>query len=75
MKNGMNQDGVQKINRILIVRLLREAGSCSRADLARMSGLRPATITNIVNELKHIRLIREEGAINAGRGRNGVAIS
>ncbi len=75
MKNGMNQDGVQKINRILIVRLLREAGSCSRADLARMSGLRPATITNIVNELKHIRLIREEGSINAGRGRNGVAIS
>ena len=75
MKNGINQDGVQKINRVLIIRLLREAGSCSRADLARMSGLRPATITNIVNELKHIRLIREEGAINAGRGRNGVAIS
>ena len=48
MKNGMNQDGVQKINRILIVRLLREAGSCSRADLARMSGLRPADRKSVV---------------------------
>ena len=36
MKNGINQDGVQKINRVLIIRLLREAGSCSRADLARV---------------------------------------
>jgi len=75
MKNGINQDSVQKLNRILIIQLLRGAGNCSRADLARMSNLRPATITNIANELKHIRLIMEEGAINAGRGRNGVAIS
>lgn len=75
MKNGINQDGVQKLNRTLIIQLLRMAGNCSRADLARMSNLRPATITNIANELKGMHLIREEGAINAGRGRNGVGIS
>lgn len=75
MKNGINQENIQKLNRILVLRLLRATGTCSRADLARMSNLRPATITNIVNELKDLHLIREEGVINVERGRNGIAVS
>ena len=60
MRNGINQDNVQKFNRVLVVRLLRNSGSCSRADLARMSNLKPATITNIVNELKELHLIKKQ---------------
>ena len=75
MRNGINQDNVQKFNRVLVVRLLRNSGSCSRADLARMSNLKPATITNIVNELKELHLIKEEGVINVERGRHGIAVS
>lgn len=75
MQNGINQDSGQKINRVLVVKLLRTSGLCSRADLARMSNLRPATITNIVNELKEMHLVREEGTFSAGRGRNGIAIA
>ena len=48
--NGVNQERQQHINRALAISLLRQEGVCTRADLATLSGLNPATITNIINE-------------------------
>lgn len=75
MKNGVNLDDVQKMNRTLVLKLLMRSKIYSRAELARMSGLRPATITNIINELRGARLVKEEGVVSGERGRNGIGIS
>jgi len=75
MENGINKDSGQKINRILIMKILKSRVLCSKADLARMVHLQPATITNIINELKDVHLVKEEGTINEGRGRKGIAVS
>lgn len=75
MKDGVNLDDVQKMNRILVLKLLMRSGTYSRAELARQSALRPATITNIVNELREVHLVKEEGIVSGERGRNGIGIS
>ena len=48
-KRGLNLEDVQELNRALVIRLLRRAKVCSRADLAKITGLKQATITNITN--------------------------
>ena len=45
MKEGMNQDKIQELNKSLVLNLIREEGVCSRALLSKLSGLNKATIT------------------------------
>lgn len=47
-QKSINQEKSQAINRALIIDLLRQQGVCSRATLAHLSGLKQATITNII---------------------------
>jgi glucokinase len=49
--------------------LLRECGSCSRADLVRASGLSAPTVTNVVKDLLLADLVEPlgEGSSNGGR--------
>src|SRR5579859_785765 len=56
-------------NALMILKLLREAGSCSRADLVRASGLSAPTVTNVVSDLLAANLIKPlgEGESNGGR--------
>ena len=56
-------------NALNILRLLREAGSCSRADLVRASGLSAPTVTNVVRDLQEVGLVEPlgEGESNGGR--------
>jgi glucokinase len=56
-------------NALNVLRLLREANSCSRADLVRASGLSAPTITNVVKDLLAANLIEPlgEGESNGGR--------
>jgi glucokinase len=51
------------------LKLLRETGSCSKADLVRASGLSAPTITNVVGDLLAADLIKPlgEGESNGGR--------
>lgn len=72
---GVNQDTLQELNRTLVLRLIKKKGICSRADLARMTNLRPATISNIINEFQELGIVKEEGVINEGRGRNAIGVS
>jgi glucokinase len=52
-----------------ILNLLRECGSCSRADLVRASGLSAPTVTNVVKDLLAADLVETlgEGPSNGGR--------
>ncbi len=56
-------------NALRVLKLLRESGSCSKADLVRASGLSAPTITNVVGDLLSAGLIKPlgEGESNGGR--------
>jgi predicted NBD/HSP70 family sugar kinase len=56
-------------NALRVLKLLRESGSCSKADLVRASGLSAPTITNVVGDLLAADLIKAlgEGESNGGR--------
>lgn len=71
---SINQERQQKINRTLVLRLLYRQGLCSRADLARLSGLKRATITNIISELIQCGIVKEEGILSGQKGRRSIGI-
>jgi glucokinase len=56
-------------NALTILRLLREASSCSRADLVRASGLSAPTVTNVVGDLLAAGLIKALGEGESSGGR------
>jgi len=62
-------DGLRRRNTALVLRLLRDSGSLSRADLARRSGLAKATVGTIVGQLLRSGAVTEGGSAPTGRGR------
>jgi glucokinase len=56
-------------NALTILKLLREVGSCSRADLVRASGLSAPTVTNVVGDLLAENLIKPLGEGESSGGR------
>jgi len=56
-------------NALNVLKLLREAKSCSRADLVRASGLSAPTITNVVKDLLAANLIEPLGEGESSGGR------
>ncbi len=62
-------DEVRRRNTALVMRLLRDNGSLSRADLARGSGLAKATIGTIVGQLQRAGAVTEGVTESGGRGR------
>ena len=71
---GSNQARIQEINRMLILRLLKRKGVCSRVELARLTGLKQATITNIMNDFIRLGLVRESGLLTKGKGRHAIGV-
>ena len=64
---------LKKLNRTLILDLLRAEGPMSRADLARKTTLSPPTISRLVSELAASGLVEEAGVeLGSSPGRNGV---
>ena len=72
--NSINQEKQQKINRTLVLKLLRQEGLASRADIAKLSGLQRATITNIVKELMDLGIVVEDGLLAGDKGRRSTGI-
>jgi len=72
---GINQERVQKMNRTLIISLLRQEGVCARARLAKLSNLEQATVTNIINDFLDWGLVQEIGFISGDKGRRSIGIS
>lgn len=62
-------DEVRRRNTALVMRLLRDAGALSRADLARRSGLAKATIGTIASRLERAGVVASGTSESSGRGR------
>jgi predicted NBD/HSP70 family sugar kinase len=61
--------GMRASNRERILALLRARGPMSQADLARASGLSPATISGIARELREAGWLEDDDAESPARGR------
>lgn len=77
VNQGKNSEIIQQQNRLLILRLIRERGTVSRVGLAEITGLKQATITNIINELIERDYVKETGLIEGANGRRvkGLALN
>lgn len=60
---------LRRTNALTILKLLRETGTCSRADLVRTSGMSAPTVTNVVSDLLVVDIVQPlgEGASSGGR--------
>lgn len=72
---GTNLESAQEMNRSLVIHLLRQVKVCSRAELSKSTGLKQATITNIINDLINADLVRVTGSIIGAKGRRSIGIS
>jgi predicted NBD/HSP70 family sugar kinase len=68
-KKHANRDWMKRVNRNVVLNLVKSAGPISRRDIARRSGLSPATITNLTAEFIAEGRIHEMGSGEAVRGR------
>jgi glucokinase len=79
VKKERNQVGrpslLRHTNALTVLQLLREAGTCSRADLVRASGLSAPTVTKVVADLLDANLIKPlgEGESSGGRPPNMIS--
>jgi predicted NBD/HSP70 family sugar kinase len=68
LSRGTNQSGVRLYNERLVLSLIRRHGNLPKADIARMTGLSPQTISIIMNQLEADGLLTRG---SAQRGRVG----
>jgi predicted NBD/HSP70 family sugar kinase len=66
--------GMRTQNSTLVLRLLWRERQISRADIARLTGLSPSTVSAIVAELDEAGLVREIGAGTSRGGRRPVLV-
>ncbi len=73
---GMNNDRIRKSNRAAILNIIAARGPLSRKDIAELSGLTPASLTQITAPLIQNGLLLESGkAASGSAGRNKVLLS
>ncbi|WP_246269056.1 ROK family transcriptional regulator [Acrocarpospora macrocephala] len=73
----MGHASLRRANLSLVLRHLRDEGSCSRSDVADATGLHRATVSSLMAELIERGLVRELGTARAGaigRPRRAVAL-
>ncbi len=69
-----NLEDVKEMNLSIIIKLMIKMGVCSRADLAKHTGLRQSTMTNIINTLISSGLVIETGNMVGNKGRRSIGI-
>lgn len=74
-KEGKNQDDLQRLNRALVMRLIHKMEVCSRAELAKQSGLTKASITVITQQLIDAGVVKEVGLISGTKGRRSIGLT
>lgn len=74
-KKGTNLLDVQEMNRSLLIKLLRNNNVWTRAGLAKATGLKRATISNIINDFLDWGLVNETGILYGKKNRRSIGIS
>ncbi|HET7089574.1 MAG TPA: ROK family transcriptional regulator [Anaerolineae bacterium] len=69
-----NRDLIKEINRNLVLNLIKSKGPISRVELAKLSGLSPATISGIVADFTASDLVHEMGEGESRGGRRPVLL-
>ncbi|RMF39072.1 MAG: winged helix-turn-helix transcriptional regulator, partial [Chloroflexi bacterium] len=69
-----NRALIRKINRNLVLNLIKSRGPISRTEIARLSGLSLATVSAITAELMKTGLVHEMGAGESTGGRRPVLL-
>ena len=70
-----SSESARDINRDIILELIRFRQPVARASLSRLSGLRPSTISAIVEQLIEEKWVREGAVVKASRGRPSTMLS
>ena len=65
---------VQKINRSLVLNLIKDKGPIPRADISKITKLTRSTVFNIVEYLIKKDLIKEIGLTSSGVGRKAILL-
>lgn len=75
MTKKSNLQVIKKSNKNMILKLIFEHENVSRAELRRMTGLAPTTVSTLVDELIEKGLVKETGILDTGNiGRKAVSI-
>ena len=76
VSTGMNNDRVRRSNRSVILNIISSMGPLSRKDIAEISGLTPASLTQITAPMVQSGLLIESGKAACGAaGRNKILLS
>ncbi|KKB85891.1 ROK family transcriptional regulator [Devosia limi DSM 17137] len=75
LNRGTNQIGVRLYNERLVLSLIRQHGTLPKADIARMTGLSPQTISIIINQLEADGLLRRGNVVRGRVGQPSVPYS
>lgn len=75
LKEGSNLLTVRENNLALLIRLIHKKKVCSRVELSKETGLKQATITNIVNDLIRWGVVAETGLLSGRGKRRAIGIS
>lgn len=75
LKLGNNSITAREKNIAVIIKLLNKYGVCSRANLAKETGLTQASITYITKELIDLEVIREIGSIESASKHPAIGLS
>lgn len=73
-KRPGNSKYVKKLNRMTVLNIIKEHEPVSRQQLAKMTGLTPPAITQIVRELINIGFVKEVGLEKSYGGRRAVQL-
>lgn len=65
---------IKKINTVSILKVIRENGPISRADISKKIGLNPATVSSNVSDLLNLRIIKEIGSGESSGGRKPILL-
>lgn len=72
--NRADKKLIKKINTVSILKIIREKGPISRADISKMIGLNPATVSSNVSDLLQRSLIKEVGSGESSGGRKPILL-
>lgn len=72
---GGNNSDLMEMNRSAVVRILQRRGVCSRADIARETGLTQPAITKIVAALMDMGIVSEVGGIKGSGNRRSIGLT
>lgn len=74
MQKGKNKTDLQKMNRTLVIRTIQRQRHITRVEIAKLTGLNQATVTNIVGDLIEVKVVKESGLVAGKGGRRSIML-